>query len=62
MTQAQQVIKENFKEASILFGVDQLVKGVLGAINRLLLALTSWLPIPVCTTSWLSLPAWLRCP
>ncbi|MBK8973537.1 MAG: hypothetical protein IPM37_20115 [Hahellaceae bacterium] len=46
VTHAQQVIKENFKEASILFGVDQLVKGVLGAINRLLLALTSWLPIP----------------
>ncbi len=43
---AQQLIRARFTEASVLFGVDQLVKGVLRTLNRLMLALTSWLPVP----------------
>ncbi len=43
---AQKVVKERFKESSILFGVDQLIKGILKAINRIIMRLTNWLPIP----------------
>jgi hypothetical protein len=43
---AQGVVRERFVEASVLFGVDQLVKGVLGAILGLLQGITSLLPIP----------------
>lgn len=43
---AQQLIRCRFTEASVLFGLDQLVKGVLRTLNHLVLALTSWLPIP----------------
>ncbi len=40
------VVKERFAEASVLFGVDQLVKGVLGAITGLVEGIASILPIP----------------
>lgn len=43
---AQGIIKQRFKETSMLFGLDQLIKGILHAANRLILGLTSWLPIP----------------
>lgn len=43
---AQLVVKENFKEASILFGIDQLIKGILRALNRMLMTIANWLPIP----------------
>lgn len=43
---AQGVIQQRFKETSLLFGLDQLIKGILHAANRMLLGLTSWLPIP----------------
>ncbi len=43
---AQNVVKQRFKETSLLFGLDQLIKGILHTANRLLLGLTNWLPIP----------------
>ncbi len=42
---AQGVVRERFTEASLLFGVDQLVKGVLKVITRTLNAIASILPI-----------------
>ena len=41
---ASGVVKERFAEASVLFGVDQLVKGVLGAITGLVQGIASILP------------------
>lgn len=43
---AQQVVRERFVESSLLFGVDQLVKGVLRAFNRTFFTVTAFLPIP----------------
>lgn len=43
---AKEVVQANFKEASILFAVDQLVKGVLKAITRILGGVAFILPIP----------------
>ncbi len=43
---AQGVVKERFKEASILFAVDQVIKGVLRVLNRMVMALSRLLPIP----------------
>lgn len=40
------VVKERFVESSVLFGVDQLVKGILRVINRMTMRLTNFLPIP----------------
>lgn len=40
------IVKERFVEASVLFGVDVLIKGVLRAINRMLLTFTAFLPVP----------------
>lgn len=42
----QTVVKERFKESSILFGVDQLIKGILRILNRLLMSVSRMLPIP----------------
>lgn len=42
----QAVVKERFKESSILFGVDQLIKGVLRALNRMTNMVSSLIPIP----------------
>lgn len=42
---AQEVVKERFKESSILFGVDQLIKGVLKTFNRIFSGVMSFLPI-----------------
>jgi hypothetical protein len=39
-------VKARFVQASVLFVIDQLIKGVLKAINRLLMAIGSLLPIP----------------
>ncbi len=44
------IVKDNFKEASILFGVDQLIKGVLKVITGVLNTITAFLPIPVIKT------------
>ncbi len=43
---AQQVVKDRFTESSVLFGLDQLIKGVLKAFNRAFFTITSILPIP----------------
>ncbi|MGI3164661.1 hypothetical protein [Pseudooceanicola sp. 200-1SW] len=43
---ARQIVSANFGQASVLFGIDQLVKGVLGAITGLLQGLLTLLPIP----------------
>ena len=43
---ATSVVKTRFAEASVLFGVDQLVKGVLRAITGLVEGVASILPIP----------------
>lgn len=42
---AQEVVKERFKESSVLFGVDQLIKGVLKTFNRIFSGIMSFLPI-----------------
>lgn len=42
----QAVVKERFKESSILFGVDQLIKGILRALNRMTMMISSVIPIP----------------
>lgn len=42
----RKIITERFGEASVLFGVDQLIKGVVGAITGLVQGLLSILPIP----------------
>lgn len=43
---ASGVVKERFAETSVLFGVDQLVKGVLAAITGIVQGIASILPIP----------------
>lgn len=43
---AQAQVKERFTESSVLFGIDQLLKGILKAFNRMVFTITSFLPIP----------------
>lgn len=43
---AQGEVKKYFKESSVLFGVDQLIKGVLKAINRTFNTIANFIPIP----------------
>jgi hypothetical protein len=43
---AQAVVRERFVESSVLFGVDQLIKGILRAFNRLFFTITAFIPIP----------------
>lgn len=43
---AQKVVRERFTDASVLFGVDQLIKGILGAFNRAIFSITALLPVP----------------
>ena len=40
------VVKERFAQSSVLFGVDQLVKGILRVFNRVTLGAATLLPIP----------------
>ncbi len=40
------IVRERFAETSVLFGIDQLVKGVLGAILGLIQGVAALLPIP----------------
>lgn len=46
VTHGQEVVKTRFKEASILFGIDQLIKGILRVLNGLLMTIANWVPIP----------------
>lgn len=43
---ATAVVKERFVESSVLFGVDQLIKGILRVFNRAMLMIANFLPIP----------------
>lgn len=43
---AQKMVKERFGQSSVLFGIDQLVKGVVRAITGLIHGIASFLPIP----------------
>lgn len=43
---ATTVVKERFAQASVLFAIDQLVKGVIGAITGLVRGILTILPIP----------------
>jgi len=43
---AQGVVRERFAESSTLFAVDQLIKGVLKAFNKVFFAVATFIPIP----------------
>lgn len=43
---AQAVVRERFTESSVLFGLDQLIKGVLKAFNRVFFTISAFIPIP----------------
>jgi len=43
---ARECVQERFVTSSVLFGLDQLIKGVLRAFNRTFLSIGSFLPIP----------------
>lgn len=40
------IVKQHFATSSMLFGLNQLVRGILRAFNSLTLSIASWLPIP----------------
>jgi hypothetical protein len=46
ITHATSVVKDRFAEASVLFAIDQLIKGVIGAITGLVRGVLSILPLP----------------
>ena len=46
VTYGSRMVRERFAEASVLFGIDQLVKGVIAAIAGLIEGIASILPIP----------------
>lgn len=46
ISHATAVVKQRFAEASVLFAIDQLVKGVIGAITGLVRGILTILPIP----------------
>lgn len=46
ITYATAIVKDRFVESNVLFGVDQLVKGVLNAIIGIVQGVASFLPIP----------------
>lgn len=43
---AGRVVKERFVESSVLFGLDQLIKGVLRVFDRVMFTIAAFLPIP----------------
>ena len=43
---AKQVVTERFAETNVLFAMDQLIKGVIGALTGLLGGITAFIPIP----------------
>ncbi len=42
----QEVVRERFAEASLLFAIDQLIKGILRLINGMLMTIAAFIPIP----------------
>jgi hypothetical protein len=43
---ATQIVKSRFAEASVLFGIDQIIKSILRTFNATVLTISSFLPIP----------------
>ena len=43
---ATNIVKQHFATSSMLFGLNQLIRGILRAFNRLTVSIASWLPIP----------------
>lgn len=43
---AQSVVRDRFAQSSVLFGVDQLIKGILKAFNRTFFTIANFIPIP----------------
>jgi len=43
---ATNIVKQHFATSSMLFGLHQLVRGILRVFNRLTVSIASWLPIP----------------
>ncbi len=43
---ATNIVKQHFASSSMLFGLHQLVRGILNVFNRLTISIASWLPIP----------------
>ncbi len=43
---ARKLVKKRFREMSVLFAIDQLIKGVLGASSRIIVNVGNWLPVP----------------
>jgi hypothetical protein len=43
---ATTIVKQHFATSSMLFGLNQLIRGILRAFNRLTVSIASWLPIP----------------
>ena len=43
---AQTVVRERFAESSVLFGLDQMIKAILRAFNRVFFTVTRFIPIP----------------
>ena len=46
ITYATEMVRQNFAETNVLFGVDLLIRGVLGAILGLIQGIATFLPIP----------------
>ncbi len=40
------IVKQHFATSSVLFGLHQLVRGILNVFNRVTISIASWLPIP----------------
>jgi hypothetical protein len=43
---ATNIVKQHFATSSVLFGLNQLIRGILRAFNRVTVSIASWLPIP----------------
>lgn len=43
---ATNIVKQHFATSSMLFGLNQLIRGILRAFNRVTVSIASWLPIP----------------
>jgi len=43
---AQKIVRERFAESSVLFGIDQIIKAVLKAFNRVFFSISNFIPIP----------------
>jgi hypothetical protein len=43
---ATAIVKQHFATSSMLFGLNQLIRGILRAFNRITVSIASWLPIP----------------